>query len=499
VTATSTVTATPTTPSITPIPTGTATVTGTATATGASTPPSTPSISGPDLIPEVTVTRPTDTTVNLNMDVKNAGGSPATTDPITVTYPVPAGITLDPPVKNPNWDVSITNGTVIATYKGPMPIQPGQTTPPLNLTGAVTSQKPISNEIIVTTPQNPHPTATDFVIVPATHGSPSLVPEVTVDNAPNGNVLLHADVRNVGDAPAMTGPITLTTHLPDGLILRPTTNPNWQVSVNGNLLTATYTGPLPINAGQATPALDLIGTLTKSTPVVETLTVDAPESRGPVSVTFPIWPTNTNPDLETFARADIPNLTPGQPTVIHVAVEDRPNAGIVMTGPVTVTFQVPSGEEVLSEDGNTNWSFSNGGNRAFFEGVAAPLTAQRTPASLLPGTIIVATYRGALPILPGQLLPEFRLTVDPIESSGSLVDTFTAAVPNDLPGNHSATIFLSVRSSGKGQHDHDRDHGRNDHDGNHHDDDHGSNHHDYDHDGNHHDRDHGGKRHGRRC
>jgi uncharacterized protein YcnI len=415
------------------------------------------------------VTRPNDQTVNTQITVKNVGGSPATTGPITVTYPIPAGVTLNPPVNDPNWQVSINNGTLTATYTGSLPINSGQSTPPLNLTGTVTTQKPISNTVIVSTP-NQKSTSTNFPIIPRNPGKPNLMPAVTVDNAPDGSIVLTADVRNIGDAPAATGPITLTTKIPNGLTLTaPTSDPNWQVSISNGTLTATYMGPLPINPGQATPPLRLTGTLSKGTPVVVTTTLTSPEIPGPVSITYPVPPTNTNPDLMTIASADRYRLEKGQSTIIHVFVANRPTAGIAMTGPLTVTFTVPRGEEVISEDGNGSWTFGTGNNplAGMFEAFAASEPAQTGATALKPGTTIVATYLGAFPFLPGQSTPEFRLRVVATGSAGKLVNVFTADVLNNLPDNHSATVVLSVVKSSHNHHegnghDHSHDYG-NDH------------------------------------
>ncbi len=325
--------------------------------------------------------------------------------PITVTDTVPSSISQVTPTGSA-WQFTTSSSpagtTVTATYAGNYPIIPGDSLPDITIRGTLTSAAvpAVVNNATVNTPLDSNignNTGSDTLDVsPAPDLTLSLTHAGTACITTGEQVIYTALVTNSSLASSVfTGqPITVTVTLPEGLSnVVPNGGTDWQITSNGTMLIASYSGSYPINAG------------TTLSPITISAILTAPVSMNPLSQATVETPQESNTDNNT--ASDTLTICPaalviskthrgvgpfqvGQRVTYTIKVSDNPTAGPIIAGqPIVVIDPISRGLKQIEATG-TGWRF--------------------TRSSSLTTTRVIATYSGSYPVVRGEHLPDITIS-----------------------------------------------------------------------------------------
>jgi len=386
--------------------------------------------------------------ISFNLNVSNVGSNPIVApNPITVTNTLGAGV-VNVTASGTNWNITISSptspNTITATYTGPYPVAPGQSLPPITISGILTAAAVpgVLCSATVSTPGDSNPSNdTSTVTIPVTQ--PSGV-DLAISKTNLGGTSAQVGqatsfnlvVSNVGTSPVVApNPIIVTNVLPVGLSNVSATGTNWAITLSSptspNTITATYTGPYPVNPGQSLPPITITGTFTSAAvpSVTCSATVRTPGDTNPANNTATDTVQVTGPGPNLSIGLTTPNGTPvlvGGTASFVATVSNAAGAGAITTpGSVTVTIPVPAGLTNIT--------------------VTAPgwTIAPFNPSS---PTTITATYNGT--VAPGQTLPAITISGTVTSAAGaSLSATATVSTPGDSgqPGESAtATVFVKT-------------------------------------------------------
>lgn len=244
---------------------------------------------------------------------------------------------------------------------------------------------------------------------------------------PGQTASFKLDVANDAGAGPTTGPATVTFGVPSGLTAGTPSGKGWTCSLAGQTVTCTRSDLL--NNGASYPpitvpvsvASGLSGTLTASG------TVSDPEDANPAgkTATDSVDIGALSPDI-TITGTHSGDFTPGGTGQYVFNVTNKPGAGPT-TGPVTVTFPVPTGMTPLAGPGGDGWTCSVSGQTVTCTrgDVLAP------GASYPPLTIGVSVAAGTAGVIPATATAATGDDANP--QSVTAPDTVTIApLPPDL-------------------------------------------------------------------
>ncbi len=379
--------------------------------------------------------------VTYTLSVSNgiAAGSVDLGQDITVTDSIPAGLS-NVTASGSSWNITTTSTTITATYTGSYPVNPHVTLSPITVTGILNSGAigDLDNTATVSTPldtDTANNSATDtLTVVP----QPDLA--ITLSHQGNGpfqvgqSIAYILHVSNAAHAgPVQTGvPITVTDQLPAGLSNVIATGTNWNANTDRGLLTLTYAGPYPMNAGTTLPDILVSGQLndaavsTLSNTVTVNVTGDTNLSDNTATDSVPVL---SLPDLQLHINSASGCVRQNDLATFTLSVLNSANAGPISAAhPVILTMHIPDGLEQVSFSG-TAWQWQKNGSD------------------------VTATYIGSpLAIAPGQLLGSFEMTGKVTASLGGIVNlSAVAQLNNDSDtSNNTSTGKLTVCNFGNG-------------------------------------------------
>ncbi len=350
-------------------------------------------------------------TGSFKLAVANDPGAGPTTGPATVTFRVPDGMTPQTP-SGKGWGCSLAGQTVTCTRSDTL--NNGASYPPINVpvsvaagaSGTVTASGSVSDPDDATQAGK---TATDSVDIGA------LSPDITITGTHSGNFTPGGTgqyvftVSNKPTAGPTTGPTTVTFPVPAGMTPGTAGGTGWNCSTVGQVVTCTHGDVLA--PGASYPPLTIGVSVAPGTDGVipSAATAATGDDANPQSVTAPdtVTVTALPPDLAMALTTDGSFKAGGTGDYV-MTVSNRPPGGPT-NGPVTATFNVPTGLTVRSAAGD-GWTCSLNG---------------QTVACTRPGT-------GADAITGGSAYPPVRVTVSvPNTASGPAAATATVGTPGD--------------------------------------------------------------------
>jgi uncharacterized repeat protein (TIGR01451 family) len=372
--------------------------------------------------------------VGYSLNVSNVSnvGSVALGQSIIVTDTIPAGLT-NVIASGTNWNVTTTSNQITATYAGPYPVAPGTNMSPINIIGTLTSSAigNLNNTATVSTPLDNNPvndTSSNTLTV-----GPG--PDLTITKTHQGagpfqvgqTASFVLSVTNLaGSGVVLPGQaIIVTDHIPAALINASAAGTNWSTNIASGILTATYTGSLPMNAGTILPDIILSGQLgNAAVPTLNnTASVFTPDDINQ----------GNNSSTDSFTVLSLPNLAislvhQGTGCVIDgivaytLSVSDAADAGPVLSGPVIVSANIPADIGGVSATASSDWNV------------------------VANGSTVTATYIGGYPIPTGTTLSPISITGSlSSPSSASLQATATVPLANDSnPDNNSTSDTITI-------------------------------------------------------
>ncbi|MDQ2957601.1 MAG: DUF11 domain-containing protein [Actinomycetota bacterium] len=299
-------------------------------------------------------------TASYSLAISNLGPS-AAAGPITVNDPLPAGSTFVS-ASGPGWTCDpITAGAVGATLHctRPGPLAVGAAPGAINVTVGIPSGQtgPVTNSATVSSPTTDPVPANNTSTVTST---PTLRADLSIQKrhltatfVAGQTADYQIDVHNAGESDAAA--VQVRDTLPTGLSYHSfsATDPAWNCSAAGAVVTCGYTGAL--SAGTTTSitlTVDLASNFVG--PAVNTATVSS-------ATPDPVPGNNSDTDNSSVAtsadlsivKTDSPTATAGDPLVYHLAVHNAGPSDVA--GAVTVTDSLPAGLGFVSATG-TGWA-----------------------------------------------------------------------------------------------------------------------------------------------
>jgi uncharacterized repeat protein (TIGR01451 family) len=346
---------------------------------------------------------------SISITINNTGGVIASS-PLTVNITLPVGISMPPSFTTSGWNCTTAGQIVTCTHPNTSGIPVGGSTninlivtPPISLVGTtptiIVSVLPIAGE--VNTGNN---IGTIIVNVPV---AAPIIPDLAVSiTMPSPALIigqqsfLPITVTNVGTGSA-TGQLTVTMPIPAGISMSSGIFNGWNVTVNGNLMTATHAnfaglavgGTLTFSVG-ITPNNTIINTLPTFIATVNFAPneINGLNNTSMITVNVGVGSSGT-PNL-TITAVLSGGFVVNQSTNINVTVM---NAGTVSaTGQLTVTVTLPNGMTAPSVFTVNGWTGTTSGQTitlvypnasGLLAGGILTFQIPITPSSILIGTV----------------------------------------------------------------------------------------------------------------
>ncbi len=329
---------------------------------------------------------------------QNAG--PVFNGPITLTDTLPAGIS-NIRINSSDWSIKRNGAVMTAIYAGSYPIDPGGSLASIIMKGTIIAVggATLLNTATVSAPGDSNAgndTTSDSVAV----CSPPVVAadlSIHLTHAKTvciniGDPITYTVVVTNGRAGSVVAgqPITVTVTLPDGLSnIAATGGTTWQLTANGSMITANYSGSYPVKPG---------ATLS---PITINATMQMPVSSSPIgSATVR---TLRDSNLANNTAKDVLTICPpklvvskirhvggplhvGQTVTYTISVSNKPAAGPVVAGQsIKVIYRIAHSLKQIKATG-VNWQFT------------------------ITSSMVVATYGGQYPVIAGVHLPDITIS-----------------------------------------------------------------------------------------
>ncbi len=326
-----------------------------------------------------------------------------------MTDQIPAGL-INVTASGTNWTITTGNGALTMTYVGAYPIN--TTLPSIIVSGQLTGATltSLSNTATVnmvgdTNIGEQSSTVSFPVLKPPdlalslTHADTACDTTHTVSYS-----LALSDLSSAG--PLLTGPLSVQITPPANLIntaVAAEKSSYWSLAQNSDQSwTATYSGGYPIAPGGILPGLTITGDATDSPVILSAVAAvanDASTANNTATDTITICAPNP---IITETTVGSGPYEIGQNVSFTIAVNNSAGSGPILSGPLTITDQVPAGltNPVLT---GSDW------------------TAVSPSISASGVTTVSATYDGTFPIPAGTTLPALTMTGQLTHAAGAIL------------------------------------------------------------------------------
>ncbi len=390
-------------------------------------------------------------TVNysLQASVGVNGGPETIANSITVSEVLPLGFT-NITATGTNWTIALSDTTspavLTAVYTGSYPVAIGTALPLINISGvltvdaipSLTTTATISSLDNIDVLNN---SATVTILVAAATSTPTATTTVTVPTLTATVAVPSVTTTSTVTVPTLTATVpvpsvtaTTTVTVPTATVTVPTLTATVPVpSITATVTVPTLTATIPVPSVTATATVT-VPTLTATVPV--------PSVTATVAPTLTATPTLPNVSISLTNQGGT-TFQVGQTITYTIQVTNQLNSGnLARTSrflplgvrsassakgaqantPILVTAVLPLGLSNITTNG-TSWNITN--------------SATTSP------TVVTASYNGAYPIVPGQVLPVITITGTLTSNAGPI---FTAQAALLVPGNTNTATVTSVDS-----------------------------------------------------